>query len=79
MDEIIEVPSGNCGLGGHNIDTFILPCIYLAPDAVFKCSHPAYNPHSTMRKIDAVGCNARSIMFVRKIDYLNWKMTNGNA
>lgn len=75
LNKIIEVPSLACGLGGNSLGTYTLKCVHIEQSGC--CCHPLYN--CTGEGIQDVGCNATnaSIMFVRKIDYINWKMTNG--
>lgn len=73
LNEVIEVPADTCGLGGYNIHTFTLKCVHLQPSG--DCRHPRFS--RTGNGVHDVGCVRTSIMFVRKIDYINWKMSGG--
>ena len=76
LDEIVEAHSKECGLGEFDYmrRTYPFPCLHLSSDS--DCTHPAY---IGSRSAHNIGCCRRKIIFIRKIDYLNWKMTDGDA
>ena len=75
LDEIIEAHSEECGLGKFNYisEAYPLPCMHLGGDN--GCLHPAYS-YNGRGTLD-IGCGQGKVVFIRKIDYLNWKMTDG--
>lgn len=66
LEEVIEVPSEWCFL--EDTETS-LRCEYGRGNV--DCAHPLRASR------DSVGCSDRNVMFLKRIDYLNWKMSGG--
>lgn len=71
LDEIIEVPSEWCQLDPPRLQGPCLRCVYGRAPGV-ECTHP-------IRALGrSVGCSDRDVMFLKRIEYLNWKLTGGS-